>query len=275
MAAGLRKPLMCALVFANAAHAFSSLHVVVRGGHCAVASRRCCGREVVRMGRMQKKAWKKKQRRQRQPGPAADVSAANFAGISEDHNHEQFFYDDTTNRRLFEFLDRFDLPLLLCNPSLAVLAEEAKRPYLLLDRDRRFRFLPGFREFSLTAPFLVDAPYDAIFLDPPFANISPAQLVRCLRLMAPSHAQASVPLFLAYNSEREEVLLKAFEEYPGPALQRSSPLSYRSVRMETQSKIFLYAPRDPFPNPTSNKLEQQTSRAVATATVTNTKYMHK
>ena len=52
-----------------------------------------------------------------------------------------------------------------------MLAEEAKRPYRLLDRDRRFRFLGGFQEFSLTEPFLVDEPYDAVFLDPPFANV--------------------------------------------------------------------------------------------------------
>lgn len=256
----LRKPLTCVLVMfsTSAAHAFSGLHVEERDRR--VASRRCCGREILRMGRAQKKAWGKKQKQQqRQSGPATDTSAATFAGVSEDHAHEQFFYDDKTNRRLFECLDRFKLPLLLCNPSLAVLAEEAKRPYILLDRDRRFRFLSGFREFSLTAPFLVNAPYDAIFLDPPFANITPAQLVRCLRLMAPSQAQQSVPLFLAYNSEREDAILEAFEGYPGPPLQRSSPLAYRSVRTETQSKIYLYAPRDPFPKPT--RLNTHTNRS--------------
>jgi hypothetical protein len=180
-------------------------------------------------------------------GSATDRPVASFAGVPEDHAHEQFFYDDASNSRLFKIVDSFELPVLLCNPSLAVLAEEAKRPYRLLDRDRRFKFLKGYREFSLVEPFLVDEPYDAVFLDPPFANISPAQLVRCLRLMAPSAAQREAPLFLAYNSDREEQLLKAFEEYPGPPLERKFGLTYRSVRDDTQSKIALYGPKGPIP----------------------------
>ena len=63
----------------------------------------------------------------------------------------------------------------------------------------------------------------------------------------PSAAQREAPLFLAYNSDREEQLLKAFEEYPGPPLERKFGLTYRSVRDDTQSKIALYGPKGPIP----------------------------
>ena len=62
--------------------------------------------------------------------------------------------------------------------------------------------------------------------------------------MAPDGARAAAPLFLAYNSEREAPLLKAFEAYPGPRLERKFVLGYRSVRGETQAKIALYGPKE-------------------------------
>ena len=58
---------------------------------------------------------------------------------------------------------RFELPLLLCTPSLALAAEQADQRYLLLDRDERFSFLSAFRAFDLDRPFRLDQPFDAIF----------------------------------------------------------------------------------------------------------------
>jgi hypothetical protein len=205
------------------------------------------------MASAKRKVRNKQRAKQRQQsgtsvGRATDLAPSVFAGVTEDHAYEQFFYSDATNRRLSKIVHSYRYPVLLCNPSLAVIAEEADMPYRLLDRDRRFSFLKGFREFSLAEPYLVDESYDAIFCDPPFANVTPQQLVKCLRLMAPSRKQASVPLYIAYNSIRENALLEAFKEYPGPQLERKFGLTYRSVREDTQKCIYLYGPKGPFPS---------------------------
>jgi hypothetical protein len=173
---------------------------------------------------------------------------ATLAGVVEDHRYEQFFYDDATARQLYHLVDLYERPLLLCNPTLAVLAEKkkSKPSYCLLDRDDRFNFLSGYRPFSLTEPHLItDYEYDAVFVDPPFANVTPQQVARCLRLMAPDHARQQVPLYVAYNSKREDALLSAMNELECPKLERKWQLGYQEgVSMNTQEGIWLYGPEN-------------------------------
>ena len=78
---------------------------------------------------------------------------------------------------------RYERPLLLCTPSLAVAAESRGQPYLLLDRDERFSFLSSFRAFDLEAPAPLGEPFDAIFCDPPFANIDLLQLRQTIEVL--------------------------------------------------------------------------------------------
>ena len=173
---------------------------------------------------------------------ATQRKPATLAGISEDHRYEQFFYDEGTTQQLYQLVDLYERPLLLCNPSLAVMAERKSKPYLLLDRDTRFDFLSGYRPFSLMEPYLInDFDFDAVFIDPPFANVTPEQVARCLRLMGAD----KVPLFVAYNSRREEALLNAMNALDGPNLERKWSLSYREgVSLDTQDSIWLYGPEN-------------------------------
>jgi len=174
---------------------------------------------------------------------------ASLAGIVEDHRHEQFFYDDITSHQLYNLVDMYDYPLLLCNPTLAVMAEKKKRPYKLLDRDRRFDFLSGYEYFSLTEPHLVTGyDFDVVFIDPPFANVTPEEVAQCLRLMAAD----KVPLWIAYNSKREEKLLEVMnsdvdlEDGGGsrPELVPKWRLSYKEgVGGDMQDSIWLYGPK--------------------------------
>jgi hypothetical protein len=118
------------------------------------------------------------------PSPAAAGNTASAAsqrcdkpaasrGIEEDHAYEQYFFDETTRETLCGLIARFERPLLLCVPSLAVLAEESGQPYLLLEKDERFSFLTGFRPYDLLdpTPAPIDVPCDAVIADPPFGNI--------------------------------------------------------------------------------------------------------
>lgn len=171
---------------------------------------------------------------------ATQRKPATLAGVSEDHRYEQFFYDEGTTQQLYQLVDLYERPLLLCNPSLAVMAERKSKPYLLLDRDTRFDFLSGYRPFSLMEPYLItDFDFDVVLIDPPFANVTPEQVARCLRLMGAD----KVPLFVAYNSRREEALLNAMNALDGPNLERKWSLSYREgVSLDTQDSIWLYGP---------------------------------
>lgn len=187
---------------------------------------------------------------------AAQRPPATLAGIVEDHRYEQFFYDDATAQQLYQIVDLYEQPLLLCNPTLAVMAEKKGKPYKLLDRDTRFNFLSGYEMFSLTEPHLItNYDFDAIFIDPPFANVTPEEVAQCLRLMGANNAKNKddnedgdgIPLWVAYNSKREEKLLDALN---GNGLENCIDLepkwrlSYKEgVSLDMQDSIWLYGPK--------------------------------
>ena len=130
------------------------------------------------------------------------MEPATLAGVLEDHHYEQFFFDEPTCDALLALMARHERPLLLCTPSLAVAAERRGQRYLLLDRDERFGFLRSFRAFDLDSPSPLDEAFDAVFCDPPFANIDLLQLRAAIEVLQPG-ASDSVPLYIAYNSRRE------------------------------------------------------------------------
>lgn len=165
---------------------------------------------------------------------------AQLAGVVENHRYEQFFYNESTAKQLYQLVQLYEKPLLMCNPTLAVLAERDDQEYKLLDRDTRFDFLEGYEEFSLTEPHLIkNYDFDSVFIDPPFANVTPEQIAKCLRLIAAD----GCPLWVAYNSRREEQLLGALNELDSPNLVRKWKLSYKEgVSDSTQDSIWLYGP---------------------------------
>ena len=182
-------------------------------------------------------------------GLATQLEPASLAGVVEDHAYEQFFFDESTRDSLLSLLGRFERPLLLCVPSLAVNAEARNMSYLLLDRDERFSFLQGFRRFDIEnaesqCDCVNDYDYDAIIVDPPFANIDLQRLRQVLELLESSSADACdrqrrsrAPVYFAFNSKREEELLETFADFH---LEAKSSLGYSSVSAKTQKWLFLY-----------------------------------
>lgn len=181
-------------------------------------------------------------------GAATGLTPASVAGVEEDHRFEQFFYDETTVKRITDsFVSLYERPLFLCNPSLAVAARDRGMEYLLLDRDDRWqKVLPKgkYKRFELSQPRLVGATfdYDAVFCDPPFANVDLKKLRNVIDLLACTEAQRRAPLYVAYLGNREDDMFRAFN--PEYDLERKPPaLGYVSVKAETQARIFLYGPR--------------------------------
>ena len=73
----------------------------------------------------------------------------------------------------------------MCNPSLARAWErEVGTEYVLLDCDMRFKSMDGFKAFDLRRPVQVRFAYDVVFVDPPFANVTPAEVKRAVDLIA-------------------------------------------------------------------------------------------
>ena len=159
--------------------------------------------------------------------------------IREDHAHEQFFFSEGTCARLVALASQYRRPLLLCTPSIAVALDAQSRPYILLDRDRRFAHLSGYQRFDLRAPHMIFEDFDAIFVDPPFSNISLEQLAGTVDALARC-APTQPDLYLCYINTREEELLRRFGMF---SLRRHpGALGYRSVKASTQARIFLYGP---------------------------------
>jgi 16S rRNA G966 N2-methylase RsmD len=110
----------------------------------------------------------------------------------------------------------------------------------LLDCDVRFKTkIKGFRAFDLRRPFQVRFPYDVVFVDPPFANVTPAEVKRAVDLIAATEAQRAAPCYIAYNADREDALLEAFED----SMRIGRALGYKSVKENMQAKIHLYGPK--------------------------------
>ena len=140
-----------------------------------------------------------------------EVARLEIAGVREDHAYEQYFFDAATCAELVALMRRYDRPLLVCTPSLAVAAEAAGVPHVLLDRDERFAFLRGFRPFDLhnpaaTAPALAGYAHDVVICDPPFANVEIPTLRAALDALAPDEARRAAPLYVAFNARREGAL---------------------------------------------------------------------
>lgn len=197
-------------------------------------------RKKISNAKTKNKVTRRQSKLQQQSSLATQNPPASVAGVEEDHRYEQFFYDEQTANQIYQVVDLYDRPLLLCNPTLAVIAEKKSKEYKLLDRDTRFHFLEGFQEFSLTEPHLItNYDFDAVFIDPPFANVTPDQVARCLNLMGADQ----VPLWVAYNSKREEKLLDALNKLDCPDLEPKWQLSYKEgVSSDTQDSIWLYGP---------------------------------
>ena len=84
-------------------------------------------------------------------------------------------------------------------PSIAAKLDSSGEDYLLLDRDERFSTLRHYEPFDLRSPKSVPYDFDALFLDPPFANVTPAELAEAVAELC---GDRQVPLFVGYNAKR-------------------------------------------------------------------------
>ena len=155
--------------------------------------------------------------------------------MQEDHQREQYFYDQPTR----DFLSRVVLaskrPVLLCAPTLGRdLWEVHRRQVPTLDIDTRFSDLPGFVEWDIHRPTALDFKPDLVLCDPPFHTVKLDRLYRAITTL--TQGDVTVPLVLSWLYRRETALLGTFIRF---GLQRTPyEPTYISVRPEVDIRMY-------------------------------------
>ena len=75
--------------------------------------------------------------------------------------------------------------------------------------------------------------YDAVFLDPPFANVTPAELAEAVAALC---GDRQVPLFVGYNLQRGAELVDAFASFD--LRDTGDVLGYATGVMEGRISLF-------------------------------------
>lgn len=131
--------------------------------------------------------------------------------MHEDHKLEQYFFDEPTLARLTEFVSGYKRPVLLCAPMLGRYMEERGHPVQVLDVDRRFADLPGFRYWNIHNPEWLGYRPGLILCDPPFHTVKLDRLFKALRVLA--GFDVTVPLAVTWLKRRERALMGTFAPF--------------------------------------------------------------
>ena len=156
--------------------------------------------------------------------------------MEEHREREQYFFDEPTVRRLADFLEGYDRPCCLCAPLVG--RELARRGVAatVLDLDRRFADLEGFRFFDLQHPRWLDEEFGIILCDPPFFGVSLARQLRAVRGLA--HHDFGRPLLFTYLRRRQAKVIDVFRPF---GLRPTGFLpTYRSVRKLGKFEVELF-----------------------------------
>lgn len=158
---------------------------------------------------------------------------------------EQYFWTSTTVHNLRRALvDLENSPGDLCclaTPSLAhaFYIEDATLQVPLLDIDRRFSYLPGFRYWDIRHPDPLgdDSTFRVVVFDPPFFYIPMAELHRAV--LEVCKGASTTKLLIGFLVREEASLLAAFEEF---GLSRTKfALEYATVKPNKWRNYALYS----------------------------------
>ncbi len=149
---------------------------------------------------------------------------------------EQYFFDEATVAFLGRNLAAYAHPCCLCCPLPGQwLAQQGHRA-TILDTDRRFQTVVGYRYYDLHAPTWLGDDFGIILCDPPFFNVSLRELEHAIRMLARyDYAQ---PLVLCYLERREAALLRVFARYG--LRPTDKVLGYQDVTPKAKNRIVLY-----------------------------------
>ena len=131
--------------------------------------------------------------------------------MQENHQNEQYFFDQPTIEAMCDWLEEFENPCVICAPMLGRSMHDRGKDIATLDIDERFSDLPRFRRWDLYRPEHLDERFDVIVCDPPFFNVSLSQLFQAMRLL--SHFDFDQRLMIGYLSRRASAVVGTFAKF--------------------------------------------------------------
>jgi hypothetical protein len=159
--------------------------------------------------------------------------AADDRFVAPNFDFGQFFFTRDTATRLVDALDGYRAPCCLCTPRLAFEWHQRGRAVTLLDIDRRFERLPGYRHFDLLTPEPIGDTFDAVICDPIFV---PAAAVR--RAIDVLTDRGDAALFLVFPIDRDAELRQAFADRSLTRLP--FPVHCCNIKPEYRGLVALY-----------------------------------
>ncbi len=149
------------------------------------------------------------------------------------HANEQYFFDQPTLEHLAEFVRQFPQPCCLSAPLLGQTLVKQNVQVRILDIDKRFASLPGFRHYNIYRPEWLGEEFSLIICDPPFFNISLSQLFTAIRILAGYNY--TQPLLLSYLTRRATNLIGTFA--PFNLTPTGYFPAYQTVQASSRNKI--------------------------------------
>lgn len=156
----------------------------------------------------------------------------------EQHENEQYFFDQRTVEMCADLLEPLAKPCVLCAPLVGVELERRGGHVITLDSDERFAKLRGFRRWGLFRPERLTERFGIVFCDPPFFNTSLSQLFRAVRMLTQfDFAQRLAITYL--RRRRADAALGKFAPFGLRATEFS--LAYQTVRACEKNDLGLFA----------------------------------
>ncbi|MEL6674372.1 MAG: hypothetical protein AAFR61_19345 [Bacteroidota bacterium] len=156
--------------------------------------------------------------------------------MHENHQLEQYFFDEETLAFLARQAAQFKKPCFLCAPLLGQYYQEHYGACYILDIDDRFAHLPGFIQYDIYRPEALQLDFDLLFCDPPFFNVSLSQLFKAMRLLCQFDFQKEV--VLCYLKRRERAITGAFHLFSLEATDYFP--TYQTLVKKEKNHICLY-----------------------------------
>jgi hypothetical protein len=133
--------------------------------------------------------------------------------MNENHALEQFFWTKETVNKLLIACEYSFIKTTGClmSPSLGHGMYEQCRDEKVLDIDTRFSYLPGYIQYDITNPKVLDENFKLLVLDPPFFLIPIEQIRDAVDVL--TKKDYSTKIIIAFIVREEERLRKAFINY--------------------------------------------------------------
>jgi len=151
----------------------------------------------------------------------------------EQHEREQYFWNEATINAVADVAARWENPCCLCAPMVGrELARRGVQAHVL-DIDERFSSVPGFMKYDLYRPLWLGERFGVIFCDPPFWIVSLSQLFAAIRRL--SGYDDLQPLAICYPTRRGANLTATFARF---GLKPSGFLpKYQTVQESERNRI--------------------------------------